>query len=261
MPPGYAAVLLSLVFAGLLWSLGIAPYRSEFSTPLRRLAAFVLWVSVLAFVVFLPVTSVRAAASPQFDQEAFAVLFLGHAVLCLFLILWWWLRSDISLSEFLYFRWNPALLTSRFLLGLVAGLAGWAITLATTATVASLWFNVTHSLPEVALPEVVLWVTELSAAQKTALVLVAMSVEEAFFRAFLQPRLGLLLSSVCFALSHLSYGLPLLVVGVFVISLFLGWLFRRTKHLLPSMIAHGTFDAVQLFLVLPWAAKQAAYFS
>ncbi|GBD26296.1 hypothetical protein HRbin30_01628 [bacterium HR30] len=261
MPPGLTAVLLSLAFAGILSARGVVPYKTEFRTPWRRAAAFALWVVVLAFVVFLPVSSTGADGPPRLDEGSFALLFVGHAALCLFLLLWWALRGDIALSRFLYLEGHPALLARRLMIGVAAGLSGWALTLTVTAIVASIWFQGTRSLPEVDVPEVVLWMVELPAIQKSALILVAMTVEEAFFRAFLQPRLGLLLSSVCFGLSHFSYGLPFLVVGVFVVSLFLGWLFQRTQHLLPSIVAHGVFDAVQLFLVLPWAAKHAAYFS
>lgn len=256
MLPGAVALLLSLGFTAFLRLRGTAPYEREFPTRTRRTIAFVLWVVVLAFAVFLPVSSTAPQSPLSLEVEAFPLLFSGHAVLSLFLLCWWRLSSPIGLSRFLHLEWTPGLLSGRLMLGLLGGVAGWGITILATSVVASAWFSATQSAPRMDVPEVILWMAELPATQKAAIVVVAMTVEEAFFRAFLQPRLGLLLSSMCFAASHFSYGLPFLVVGVFVVSLFLGWLFQRSQHLLPSIVAHGLFDAVQLFIVLPWAAAQ-----
>jgi len=82
-----------------------------------------------------------------------------------------------------------------------------------------------------------------------------MTVEEGFFRGFLQPRVGLLVSSVLFAFAHFSYGLPSLAIGVFTISLLIGYTFDRTRSLVPCIVVHGVFDAIQLLVVLPWAVR------
>ena len=84
---------------------------------------------------------------------------------------------------------------------------------------------------------------------------IRLAVEEAFFRGFLQPRFGLVVSSILFALSHFNYGLPFLIVGVFTISLVIGLTLTRSGDLLPCIIAHGIFDSVQLFIVLPWVVR------
>jgi membrane protease YdiL (CAAX protease family) len=89
---------------------------------------------------------------------------------------------------------------------------------------------------------------------RLALIGVAMSVEEAFFRAFLQPRFGLAIATVWFALSHLNYGSPLMGGGVLVIGWVLGRAFGRTSDLAVCAIAHGTFDAIQLLVILPLIA-------
>jgi membrane protease YdiL (CAAX protease family) len=102
-------------------------------------------------------------------------------------------------------------------------------------------------------PPIMIWLAELPLTYKLTIIVAAMTVEEAFFRGFLQPRVGLLASSILFALSHFSYGLPFMIVGVFTISLVIGWTLMRTQDLLPCIIAHGVFDAVQLLIVLPWA--------
>ena len=87
--------------------------------------------------------------------------------------------------------------------------------------------------------------------KKAVVVLSAMMVEAAFFRGWLQKRVGLLASTILFALAHSGFGQPLLLIGVFIISLVIGFTFYRTKNLLPGVIAHGVFDGIQLFVVIP----------
>jgi hypothetical protein len=51
-------------------------------------------------------------------------------------------------------------------------------------------------------------------------------VEEIFFRGFLQPRVGIALSTAFFVLAHVSYGQPLMLVGIALLSLIFGFLVR-----------------------------------
>ena len=83
-----------------------------------------------------------------------------------------------------------------------------------------------------------------------------MVIEEAFFRAFLQPRFGLATATVSFALSHANYGSPVMGSGVLVIGLILGLTFRRHQDLAICALAHGTFDGIQLLIVLPFVASR-----
>jgi len=78
-----------------------------------------------------------------------------------------------------------------------------------------------------------------------------MTVEEAFFRGWLQKRVGLVASTILFAIAHSGLGQPLLLIGVFIISIIIGFTFYRTKNLLPGIVAHGVFDAIQIFVILP----------
>jgi membrane protease YdiL (CAAX protease family) len=100
-------------------------------------------------------------------------------------------------------------------------------------------------------PPIMVWLTGLPLAYKLAIVVAAMTVEEAFFRGWLQKRVGLIASTVLFALAHSGLGQPLLLIGVSFISIIIGFTFYRTKNLLPGIIAHGVFDAVQLFVIIP----------
>jgi membrane protease YdiL (CAAX protease family) len=91
--------------------------------------------------------------------------------------------------------------------------------------------------------------------KKILIVCSAMTVEEMFFRGWLQKRIGLVASTLLFALAHSGLGQPFLLIGVAIISLIIGFTFYRTKNLIPGVIAHGVFDAVQLFVVIPIAFK------
>ena len=51
------------------------------------------------------------------------------------------------------------------------------------------------------------------------------------------------------------YGLPLMLVSVFIISLLIGWTMRQTGRLLPCIVAHGVFDAIQLLIIIPLAMR------
>ena len=67
--------------------------------------------------------------------------------------------------------------------------------------------------------------------------------------------MGLIVSTLLFALAHSGLGQPLLLIGVAIISLIIGFTFYRTKNLIPGVIAHGIFDAVQLFVIIPVVFK------
>jgi membrane protease YdiL (CAAX protease family) len=92
-------------------------------------------------------------------------------------------------------------------------------------------------------------------SRKILIVLSAMTIEEAFFRGWLQKRVGLVASTILFAVGHAGYGQPFMLVGVLVISLVIGYTFYRTKNLVPCIVAHGVFDAIQLFVIVPVALK------
>lgn len=245
-----AALLAGLTCVTALALLGIAPFRDEFRSLPRQLLALALWTAVLALVVFLPVVSASAGEPMDPAHVGFGWLFVGHALLAAFLLSWWRLRGDIGLAEFFALRRSVSWRSYVFL-GLVGGAVAWVATVAVTGLLAGAWVKVQELPPTAEIPPVIFWMAELPAWKKLVIVLVAMVVEEAFFRAFLQRRLGLWLSSALFAVSHFSYGLPFLVVGVFIVSLFFGWLFARTGSLIPPMLAHGLFNGVQLFLILP----------
>jgi membrane protease YdiL (CAAX protease family) len=67
--------------------------------------------------------------------------------------------------------------------------------------------------------------------------------EETLFRGALQPRLGLILTSIAFAAVHSQYGISLDVLAVFVLALCLGAL-RRFTNTSTAIIAHVTYNSL-----------------
>jgi membrane protease YdiL (CAAX protease family) len=254
MLAGQLAALLALSCVGLLALTGRLNFiAEEFGDRVRRIVATLLLSAVLTACVFYPALSSDQARLIDPTNLQLPDLFLGHAVLAAFLIVWWRLRRPQPLPRFLFLEpwvWNDI---GR---GIWLGAMGWVATILVTAAVAAVvtQWQVPDEVPQV--PGVMVWIATLPAWQKLAIIAVAMTIEEGFFRAFLQSRIGLIPSSLLFALGHASYGLPLMIVSVLVISLVMGWSFRRTGRLLPAIMAHGTFDAIQLFVILPFAVRQ-----
>jgi membrane protease YdiL (CAAX protease family) len=247
------AFLLSLCSVAALALAGRRPYLEEFRGRWRQSVAVVLLVVILALAVLYPVTSFGVIMEIDPSTLWFPSLFAGHALLVGFLLAWWALRTDIHLGDFLHL--SRVGLAEKIRHGVAVGCRGWLLTVLVTMTLGSLLTTVGGASSPGEAPEFVVWLIELPLLSKLTIVAVAMTVEEAFFRAFLQSRFGLLASSLLFALSHFSYGLPFMIAGVFTISLVIGYTFRRGGDLLPCIVAHGVFDAIQLLIVLPWAVR------
>jgi membrane protease YdiL (CAAX protease family) len=66
--------------------------------------------------------------------------------------------------------------------------------------------------------------------------------EEALFRGAMQPRFGLIATSLLFALVHSNYGITLATVVVFLLGMMLGWL-RIRYNTSTAMIAHAVYNS------------------
>ena len=75
--------------------------------------------------------------------------------------------------------------------------------------------------------------------------------EEAFFRGAMQPELGLLPTSLCFALAHFVPRRDLLPWTAFSLAagLVLGGLFEATGNVVAPVVAHAVVNAVNLRLL------------
>ena len=71
--------------------------------------------------------------------------------------------------------------------------------------------------------------------------------EELVIRGVLQPRYGIVLSSLLFTALHGQYGFSFVLVGLFGLSLLLGWLAKRygTTH---AIIAHTVYNMLSVLL-------------
>jgi membrane protease YdiL (CAAX protease family) len=244
------AVLLSLVYVAALGFAGYRPYVDECRGRLRQTLAVFLLIGILALVAFYPVTAFGHGEEIDPALLSFPSLLLGELLLVGFLLLWWRLGSA-PIGRFLHL--SRGAWWAKVRRGLLTGAAGWALTAVVTGAAAGIVSALGLGGASAGAPPVMVWLARLPWGEKLIIVAAAMTVEEAFFRGFLQARFGLLLSSLLFALSHFSYGLPFMIVGVFTISLVIGWTFERSGDLLPCIVAHGVFDGVQLLVILPWA--------
>ena len=141
-------------------------------------------------------------------------------------------------------------------LGVVLGVGAWVAVLAGIMAFALALYAIGfgESLPKQP-PALIPFIASLPIALKILISLSAGVVEEWFFRGFLQPRMGILLSTVLFALAHFSYGQPFMLVGITLLSLIYGLLVKWRQNIWPAIAAHTLFDAVQLLVVVPGALR------
>lgn len=212
---------------------------------------------LLVFMVGLALLVTQSALTPtttkQLADMPFYALFLMHAILVVFLIGWWLATGLPDLRQFLNIRHErPAEVVA---IGVAVGVGGWVLTMA-AAMVIGLILQATGLMDEApGTPAMIGWMAALAWWKKVLIILSAMTVEEVFFRSFLQKRIGLAASTILFALAHFTYGNPLMLIGITIISLIIGFTFYRTKNVIPGVIAHGVFDAIQLFVIVPFAVK------
>jgi membrane protease YdiL (CAAX protease family) len=141
-------------------------------------------------------------------------------------------------------------------LGLLLGIGAWVTVLLALMGVAGvLWAVGGESAVPKAPPALVPLIAGLPIWVRFLVSLSAGVVEESFFRGFLQPRVGILLSTACFTLAHLSYGQPFMLVGIALLSLIYGLLVKWRQNVWPAIAAHALFDGVQLLVIVPAALK------
>jgi hypothetical protein len=78
------------------------------------------------------------------------------------------------------------------------------------------------------------------------LLVVRVSTEEIFFRAFLVKRIGVTLSAILFGVMHLFYGSITEVVGAIALGGILGLAFQRNQNLYPNILAHFFYNLTAL---------------
>jgi len=255
------AYALPLAFVTLIWLIIVVLNErygllssDHFSSPVMKWIAYVWLAIFFGVLTILIVTSSLHVPTPrELAKVPFYSLFLLHAILVAFLVGWWFLTRRPRIDEFLNIRTERT--GEAVMTGFAVGVGGWIVTIL-LALVIALILTAAGVIPKNPQPSPMIgWMASLPLWKKATIVLSAMTIEEAFFRGWLQKRVGLLASTILFALAHSGLGQPLLLIGVFIISLIIGFTFYRTKNLIPGVIAHGIFDAVQLFVIIPVVFK------
>jgi membrane protease YdiL (CAAX protease family) len=142
--------------------------------------------------------------------------------------------------------------------GILIGFAGWALTVCALLVAVVIGLLLRRNGLEVAgrgVSPTILWLATRPLAVRIGIVVSAMVVEELFFRSFLQTRVGPVAATLMFTAAHGMYGQPLVLVGILVISAVLSTAFVLYRNVLPCIVAHGTFDAIQMFVLIPLALR------
>lgn len=249
---GSAGILLSFVNARSRAVLA----QDGFTHPGRRALAMGLLGGVLLLTVAIPFAGGLAGARPETKDLSVASIFVVHIILAVFLVSYYLLSGRRSVVDFLRLRSQRPL--ADLGAGLLVGSLGWVLTIAAAAGFVGLWFALrgTGPLPSSAeASPLIAWLVSQSIGIRIGIVLSAMTIEELFFRSFLQTRVGAVASTLMFTAAHGAYGEPLGLVGILVISAVLSLAFGIFGNVLPCIIAHGTFDAIQMFVFIPLALK------
>jgi membrane protease YdiL (CAAX protease family) len=259
-------MFLLLVVAGslgILLSFSQARSRAVFAEdgfeePGRRAVAMGLLGGVLLLTVAIPFAVGLAGAQPETRELSLVSVFAVHGMLLFFLACYYALSSRQSLADFLRLRsGQPAADLAR---GVAIGVAGWLLTIVSAMVLLGFWYLVAHQLRTEtgggAISPTIVWLVSRPLGVKLLIVASAMIVEELFFRSFLQTRVGPVAATLMFTAAHGAYGQPLMLIGILVISTVLSITFARFRNVLPCIAAHGVFDAIQMFVVIPWYLHQ-----
>jgi len=255
-----------------------------FAVPWRRALATTAVAGVLWIGVTLPLGTIGKTAAPaDFSQISTPQLFLLHFLMVAAGLTWFLLGFAGVAVDPIEAEPIPAVsvppppasppvsLARRFAeqlgfvapsipreigLGVLLGIAAWVVVLVGVMVIGLILLRVMgeDALPK-APPEMVIWIAALPLLVRLAISLSAGVVEEWFFRGFLQPRVGILLSTSLFVLAHFAYGQPFMLVGVTILSLIYALLVRWRQNIWPAMAAHALFDGVQLLVVIPGFLK------
>ncbi len=234
----------------------VAADQSPLGPALRRVFALTALAMVLWIGVFAPLGVIGLEQTLPVDLET-PQLFQLHLFFVLALLIWYALgfvgdRTPLLESLRRQFGLRAAGAGRELALGAAVGVGAWLVVLVVLMLVGSLVYLVAgeQSLPE-SPPSVVVWVAGLPILVRFAVSLSAGVVEELFFRGFLQPRVGIWLSTGAFVLAHASYEQPLMLVGITILSVIFALLVRWRQSIWAAIAAHAVFDAVQLLFVIP----------
>ena len=229
-----------------------------FDEPGRRAIAMGLLAAVLLLTVAIPFAAGTAGAKAETRELSLVSVFAVHGMLLFFLACYYALSGRQSLVDFLKLRSSRP--GRQLLVGAGIGVAGWVLTILTATAIILVWYVVSRRSPaDGAGPSVspmIVWLVSRPLWVRILIVVSAMVVEELFFRSFLQTRVGPVASTLMFTAAHGVYGQPLMLIGILVISTVLSITFARYRSVLPCIAAHGVFDSIQMFVVIPFLLRE-----
>ena len=228
-----------------------------FAEPGRRALAMGLLGAVLVLVVAIPFAGALVGAQAETRELSVVSVFAVHATLVFFLICYYALSGRRSISDFLRLRSDrPA---HDLAVGAGIGVVGWVLTIVTAAVILGIGYVLSPKerigSPETSVSPMIIWLVAQPVWVKAMIVVSAMVVEELFFRGFLQPRVGPVAATLLFTAAHGAYGQPIVLVGILVIAAVLAVTFAVYRNVLPCVMAHGVFDAIQMFVIIPLALR------
>ena len=291
--PGALALLAAFALDRMTAARGLTP--PGFRQPWRRVAAFFLMTIVFWVGITGPLGDVGRPVEVDVTQLTTPQLFLLHAVMIVVTLSWFalgfagvreersWIGEAPALTDFgppaetailvaapapppppasvarqlaLQFGFVAPNIPREIGLGLLLGIAAWAAVFVAVILFALLIYFLggEEALPKQP-PALVPWIAGLPILVRLLISLSAGVVEEWFFRGFLQPRMGILLSTGFFVLAHFSYGQPFMLIGIAVLSLIYGLLVKWRQNIWPAIAAHALFDGVQLLVIIPLALR------
>lgn len=228
-----------------------------FHDPLRRAAAGLAVGLVLWIGVFSSLGNIGLSLEPDLSQITVPQLFLLHGLLVLTLAVWFLLgyagqAPGLGRQFLSQFGLAAPSVPREIGVGLLLGLAAWVAVLMALMVIGGVLFLIggEKAVPQEP-PAMVPWIAALPIFIRLLVSLSAGVVEELFFRGFLQPRIGIGLSTAFFVLAHFSYGQPFMLVGITILSLIYAFLVKWRQSIWPAIAAHVLFDAVQLLVVIP----------
>lgn len=232
-----------------------------FAQPWRRLAAMTVVAAILVLAVFLPIVSIGVEHEIDLDAISGPRLFLLHILLTLTVVTWFVLgyagRPGVGAAFARQLGLSSARPWTEVGIGLAAGIVGWGLALLLMMLVAMvIYLAGGEALLPQAPPPMVEAIASLPLLVLVGVALSAGIVEELFFRGFLQPRVGIALSTALFVLGHTSYEQPFMLVGITALSLLFAFLVRWRRGVLAAIVAHATFDMIQLVIVIPWVLRK-----
>lgn len=254
--PALLAVAAVLAFDRLCERKGLTP--PGFRVFWRRALALTLLALMLWRGIFSSLGNIGLDVELDLSGVPTPQLFLLHALLIVTILSWFLLgfagftQGGLGLQLRAQLGLMAPDLRRELGLGVVLGVGAWVAVIAVLFVVAIvLWaVGAQNALPRTP-PAAVPFLAGLPLIVRFLLSLSAGVVEEVFFRGFLQPRVGILLSTAFFALAHFSYGQPFMLIGITVLSLIYGLIVRWRQNIWPAIVAHTLFDAVQLLVMIP----------